>query len=71
MPVPITLELPPLVQPRQVAALFGICGKTLAAWIRDGEFPAPIRVGKSRRFWPREVILNYLTVRQQGGAGHG
>lgn len=44
-----------LVNEKQVEALVDISGKTLKRRISEGKFPAPIKIGRVKR-WSRQVI---------------
>ena len=35
---------------KQVAAALGVCIRTVRRWVADGILPAPIHLGRSRRF---------------------
>jgi excisionase family DNA binding protein len=56
---PVTLRL------AEVAQMLGIGRRSLARYIRSGEFPKPIRLGRSRRY-SKQAILQWID--REGGA---
>lgn len=46
-----------LVTPQEVAAYLGITVRTLSRWTAAGEFPGPLKVGRSVRFVGAEIAL--------------
>jgi excisionase family DNA binding protein len=40
----------------QVAALVGVTRQTITAWVKEGRFPKPLRIGRRRRFWDRDAV---------------
>lgn len=55
-------EAPRLYTPEQVAEYFGVCRTTVFNWVRDGEIPAPRRVGQ-RRYWTAEMLAGAVADR--------
>jgi excisionase family DNA binding protein len=54
----LTLEKPalrPLWTSREVAKLIGCCARHVENQARAGRFPAPIQIGKLRRWRPEDV----------------
>lgn len=50
---------------RDVLAYVGIHRATLNAWIQAGEFPAPLTLSSSKRFWRRSTILAWAAERDK------
>lgn len=48
-----------LVNEKQVEALVDLSGKTIKRRIREGKFPAPIVIGRVKR-WSRQVIQEWV-----------
>jgi predicted DNA-binding transcriptional regulator AlpA len=49
-----------LVDSRDILKLIPIHRATLNAWIRAGQFPAPLKLPGSKRFWRRSTVLAWL-----------
>lgn len=45
-----------MLQPRQVAALYGVDSKTIRRWAMDGKLPHIITPGGHRRFSENEIL---------------
>lgn len=56
---PITLRL------KEVAKMLGIGSRSLARYIQAGEFPKPIRLGRSLRY-SKQAVLDW--IKREGGA---
>lgn len=56
---PITLRL------KDVAKMLGIGRRSLARYIQAGEFPKPIRLGRSLRY-SKQAVLDW--IKREGGA---
>lgn len=64
----MTSELPStlrLLDRKEVAAMLGICTKTLDRKLAKGEFPQPIRVTERRVRWRASAIEKWLD--EKGG----
>jgi excisionase family DNA binding protein len=66
-PLPPHLAGQAFLSNRQVAALLGVCGKTLRKWVANGQFPRPIVVGAVYR-WRAETVVQFLARAE--GVGH-
>jgi excisionase family DNA binding protein len=44
----------------QVAARFGVTRQTIYAWVRAGDFPMPVRVGKRRLYWTEQMLKRVM-----------
>lgn len=53
------------VTPSQLSCELGITEATLYRWVRDGKFPAPLRLGLRHYVWLRCVIENHYTEKQE------
>lgn len=57
------LHLPPVLRPKQVAELLGVCTQTVYARIADGSLPATMRRG---RYYIRAAAVEaFLSGEQQ------
>lgn len=56
--------LPQICSPREVRLALGVSESTLYRLRRDGEFPAPIRLSRTRIGWRREVVEAWLASRE-------
>jgi excisionase family DNA binding protein len=52
--MPATISTP--LSLNEVAALVGVTRQTITAWVREGRFPRPLRIGRRRRFWDRDAV---------------
>lgn len=61
-PAPYTPDLEPnrLYNGREVAAIFGVQISTIYAWMRNGEFPKPLRLGPRTVRWSGQQIMDYV-----------
>ena len=58
-----------LIYESMVVALVLLSGRTLKRRIKEGRFPAPIVIGRVKR-WPRAAIENWI-VAEAARAGEG
>ena len=56
----ITME--PLLDARSISHIFGVSCKTLLRMTRDGEFLAPVRIGKRVQRWRLKDGENFLAA---------
>ena len=49
-----------LVDSRDVLKLIPIHRATLNAWIRAGQFPAPLKLPGAKRFWRLSTVLAWI-----------
>jgi prophage regulatory protein len=61
-PAPYTPDLEPnrLYNGREVAAIFGVQISTIYSWMRNGEFPKPLRLGPRTVRWSGQQIMDYV-----------
>jgi len=60
-----------LLSAEAVALRFGVSVATLTRWVRDGHFPAPIRVGgRGHRRWPPELVDQFEAEQVGVGTDH-
>jgi prophage regulatory protein len=61
-PAPYTPDLGPnrLYNGREVAAIFGVQISTIYSWMRNGEFPKPLRLGPRTVRWSGQQIMDYV-----------
>lgn len=45
---------------REVAAMVGVTRHTITAWVKQGRFPKPLRIGRRRRFWSPESVAKAI-----------
>jgi predicted DNA-binding transcriptional regulator AlpA len=57
----------PLLDKAAVADFVGVCPRTIERYVRDGQFPPPIRLGGSRR-WRRSKIEAFLREQEEAAA---
>lgn len=57
-------KLQKILRPRHVYELLGIPKSTLYPWIRNGEFPKPLKIGKRAVGWTEETINNWILEKQ-------
>lgn len=56
-----------LIGIRQIEVITNLSGKTIGRRVKDGSFPAPIVIGRSRR-WPRQVVEKWITSKMVSAA---
>ena len=44
----------------QAAELTGMSRSTLYVMIKSGEFPRPVKLGKRRAAWTKEIVLDWI-----------
>jgi|APGre2960657373_1045057.scaffolds.fasta_scaffold53798_2 excisionase family DNA binding protein len=59
------LEERATLRAEEVANILGIGTRSLARYVKAGEFPKPIRLGRSQRFSKKAVLA---WIERQGGA---
>lgn len=59
-----------LITQNETAELLGIKLRTLQRWIKRGDFPPPVRIGR-KAFYDKGTVFDYLrnAVRQSQGGG--
>lgn len=57
-------NLPALVSVREITEWLGLTRQSIDTLVRDGQFPAPIRIGKRRKAWTKADILAWLDRRR-------
>lgn len=55
-----------LLKIRDVATLFAVQPATISKWVKRGQFPGPVRVGRSIR-WREECLLDWLKAKIASG----
>jgi len=55
-----------LLKIRDVATLFAVQPTTISRWVKLGQFPRPVRVGRSIR-WQEECLLDWLKAKIASG----
>jgi excisionase family DNA binding protein len=56
------------LRPKEVAQILGIGQRSLARYVQSGDFPKPIRLGRSLRY-SKQAVLAWIDRRsQEGGA---
>jgi excisionase family DNA binding protein len=64
----MNVQNPMTLRPKEVAELLGIGQRSLFRYLKAGELPPPIRLGRSLR-WSRQAVLEWLDARsKEGGA---
>lgn len=62
-----------LLRRHEVEGIVGFSRSTMYAMIKDGTFPAPLRIGQRAVAWPESSICEWIasrsTTRPTGGAG--
>lgn len=58
-------QLPLMLSPEEMAALYGVSQKTISRWQRDGHIPPPVVSAGHVRRWDREIVKQHLERRQQ------
>lgn len=53
-----------LIDQHEVAKLLGVTTRTLRTWIKTGQVPRPIRIGR-KQFWVKSVLDAWLKDRAQ------
>jgi prophage regulatory protein len=49
-----------LLRPKQILQQFPISRSTLFQWVKDGKFPAPLKMGARCTVWREEDIQEYV-----------
>lgn len=57
-------QLPLLLGPVHMAALYGVSVKTINRWQRNGHIPLPVVTAGQIRRWQRELVRQHLERRQ-------
>jgi predicted DNA-binding transcriptional regulator AlpA len=66
-----TATKPAFVTDAGLADLLHVSVRTLQRWVKEPDFPAPLQLGRCRR-WDRDDVLTYLRSRTTGKrADHG
>ncbi len=42
---------------------------TLWRWVRDGHFPAPVKIGPNTTAWRAEAVIEFMARAEQAGSG--
>ena len=53
-----------LIDHNEVAKVLGVTTRTLRTWVRKGQVPGPIRIGR-KQFWVKSVFDAWLKDRAQ------
>jgi len=53
-----------IYRPKDAVNALGISRATLWRWVRDGQIPKPIKLGKQARGWREETLLEYIKQRE-------
>lgn len=56
-----------LVDAKTLCREIGVTPKTLTLWIRQGRFPAPMRLGLRKRVWLRVTIDSFYEQAAESG----
>jgi len=59
----------PIVRAIETARFLGCSRNTLDRWVRQGNFPHPIRLGPRTTGWRRSTIESWLAAREVKGGG--
>ena len=54
----------------QVEDAAGIKKSTVYALVREGKFPAPVRITRRLSVWPESAVLAWVQTQIRGGANH-
>ncbi len=57
-----------LIDHNEVAKVLGVTTRTLRTWLKDGQVPGPIRIGR-KQFWVKSVFDAWLKDRAQSSCG--
>lgn len=66
-PVSPLAPVAPLLTTVDVASALRVSERTLRLWIKDGKFPAPMKVGRGAR-WQRADVETWIEQASAGGA---
>lgn len=59
---------PALLSAREVCTILNISKPGLYVWIRKGQFPQGCIVGPRLRFWPRELVEEFIRSKTANAA---
>lgn len=57
--------VPSLLRPEEVAELLGVGLRSLNRYVKQGEFPAPLKIGRQTRF-TRTQVKHWIQHREGG-----
>lgn len=63
-----TLTLPALVLLKELCQMLRITDRTCRTWLAAGRLPPPLRLGRRKLAWRREVIDQFLLELEEQGA---
>lgn len=58
-------QLPLILAPEHMEKLYGVSGKTISRWARNGHIPQPVLSSGNIRRWDREIVKQHLERRQR------
>lgn len=58
------MELDRMLRIAEVLRITGVSTATLYRWIKDGHFPAPVKLGPNSVGWRASVVRNWIDSRQ-------
>lgn len=61
----MVVEIDRLLRRNEVMRLTGLPKSTLARMVREGTFPAPVRIGKRSVAWRESEVLEWIRSRQK------
>ena len=62
----MNVQNPVTLRPKEVAELLGIGERSLFRYLKAGELPPPIRLGRSLR-WSRQAVMAWIDSRSGEG----
>jgi predicted DNA-binding transcriptional regulator AlpA len=61
---PTEAIMPKLLKYEDILSVFKIAPRTLRRWVAESDFPRPIRVGKSRRWYEADIVAYIQSKRE-------
>jgi excisionase family DNA binding protein len=58
--LPSLVELPALLDVKQVAQLLGVSASTVPNWVDEGAMPAPVRIGRRLTRWNAAKLQRWI-----------
>lgn len=57
-----------LITDKEVAEVCGVSANTIRRWVREGNFPAPIKLGANTTRWKVSAIQEFLDSKSEEAA---